>query len=237
MIFAAGMGTRLRPLTDTMPKALVPVGGKPLLAHIILKLKAAGYGRIVVNVHHFASLITDYLAANDNFGIDLRVSDESRALLDTGGGIRKALPLFDPDSSVLIHNVDILSNLDITAPLPAQGDATLVVSQRQTSRYLLFDDSGRLRAWTNTATGEVRSPYTDIDTTKLHPLAFAGIHELQPTAFEALGDMPERFGIMDFYITHCHRLTFTAYQPAHLRMLDIGKTDTLAAADDFLRTL
>ena len=113
MIFAAGLGTRLKPLTDTMPKALVRVGGQPLLWHVIMKLKKAGYERMVVNVHHFANQIVDYLAAHDHFGLDIRISDETEALLETGGGIKKALPLFDPESPILIHNVDILSNLDL----------------------------------------------------------------------------------------------------------------------------
>ena len=114
MIFAAGLGTRLKPLTDTMPKALVRVGGQPLLWHVIQKLKAAGYELLVVNVHHFAEQIVDYLKANDNFGLDIRISDETDGLLETGGGIKKALPLFDPSEPILIHNVDILSNLDLS---------------------------------------------------------------------------------------------------------------------------
>ena len=137
MIFAAGLGTRLKPLTDTMPKALVTVGGMPLIWHVIMKLKAAGYERIVVNVHHFAQQIVDYLAANGNFGLDIRISDETGGLLETGGGIRKALPLFDQSSPILIHNVDILSNLDLTV-LP-EDESLLVVSERKTKRYLQFD--------------------------------------------------------------------------------------------------
>ena len=151
MIFAAGLGTRLKPLTDTMPKALVRVGGQPLLWHVIMKLKKAGYERIVVNVHHFASQITDYLAANDHFGLDIRISDETEALLETGGGIKKALPLFDPSEPILIHNVDILSNLDLNA-LPMDAPL-LVVSERKTKRYLMFDDEMRLHGWTNIETG------------------------------------------------------------------------------------
>ena len=96
MIFAAGLGTRLKPLTDRMPKALVEVGGQPLLWHVVKKLQAAGYERIVVNVHHFADQIVDYLHQNDNFGLDIRISDETSGLLETGGGIKRALPLFDP---------------------------------------------------------------------------------------------------------------------------------------------
>ena len=113
MIFAAGMGTRLKPLTDYMPKALVMVGEHPLLESVILRLKDAGVQRIVVNVHHFANQIIDYLEQNNNFGLDIRISDETDALLETGGGIRKAAPLFNVESSILIHNVDILSNVDL----------------------------------------------------------------------------------------------------------------------------
>ena len=118
MIFAAGLGTRLKPLTDTMPKALVRVGGQPLLWHVVQKLKAAGYERIIINVHHFAEQIVDYLKANDNFGLDIRISDETSGLLETGGGIKKARPLFDPESPILIHNVDILSNVELTGTGP-----------------------------------------------------------------------------------------------------------------------
>ena len=142
MIFAAGLGTRLKPLTDTMPKALVRVGDTPLLGHVIMKLKAAGYERIVINVHHFAQQIVDYIAKNRCFDLDIRISDETGGLLETGGGIRKALPLFDPRFPILIHNVDILSDLDFNELVPAhEPDALLVVSSRQTKRYLLFDDS------------------------------------------------------------------------------------------------
>ena len=113
MIFAAGLGTRLKPLTDTMPKALVRVGEEPLLWHVIMKMKAAGFERIVINVHHFAQQIIDYLRENDHFGLDIRISDETAGLLETGGGIKKALPLFDAHSPILIHNVDILSNVEL----------------------------------------------------------------------------------------------------------------------------
>ena len=132
MIFAAGLGTRLKPLTNTMPKALVRVGGQPLLWHVVMKLKAAGYERIVVNVHHFAQQIIDYLQANNNFGIDIRISDETGGLLETGGGIKNALPYFDPEAPILIHNVDILSNLDLNS-LPVDTPL-LVVSSRPTKR-------------------------------------------------------------------------------------------------------
>ena len=237
MIFAAGLGTRLKPLTDTMPKALVRVGGQPLLWHVIMKLKAAGYERMVVNVHHFADQIIDYLQSNNHFGIDIRISDERDGLLETGGGIKKALPLFDPESPILIHNVDILSNLDLSelTDIPAAPDALLVVSRRQTKRYLLFDDEMILDGWTNIETGEVRSPYPQLDPSDLRRLAFSGIHVLYPRVFPLLAEMPERFSIIDFYLKYCHQYAFMGYAPKDLSLMDVGKLDTLHEADEFVQ--
>ena len=229
MIFAAGLGTRLKPLTDTMPKALVRVGGQPLLWHVIHKLKHAGYERIVINVHHFAGQIVDYLKANDNFGLDIRISDESDMLLETGGGIKKALPLFDPTEPILIHNVDILSNLDLTA-LPTDAPL-LVVSQRQTKRYLLFDDTMRLQGWTNIETGEVKGTRAERE------LAFSGIHMFHPSLAPLLADWPERFPIMDFYLKACGSHLIRGYEAKDLRLLDVGKLDTLDKANAFVEAL
>ena len=162
MIFAAGLGTRLKPITDTMPKALVPVGGEPLLHHVICKLRDAGYTHLVVNVHHFAGQIREYLATHD-FGVSIAISDESAQLLETGGGIAHAAPLLLPcEDPILIHNVDILSNLDLAwfrSEVRPSALSTLLVSERETSRYLLFGEDMRLMGWTNVTTGEVRSPF------------------------------------------------------------------------------
>ena len=140
MIFAAGVGSRLRPLTDHTPKALIPVGGKPMLEHVILKLKAAGFDRLVINIHHLGGQIADFLRANDNFGLQIHLSDESDYLLDTGGGIKKATPWLRGDEPFLVHNVDILSDVDLRALYEAhrRSDplATLLVSRRDTARYL-----------------------------------------------------------------------------------------------------
>ena len=229
MIFAAGLGTRLKPLTDTMPKALVRVGGQPLLWHVIMKLKKAGYERIVVNVHHFASQITDYLAANDHFGLDIRISDETEALLETGGGIKKALPLFDPSEPILIHNVDILSNLDLNA-LPMDAPL-LVVSERKTKRYLMFDDEMRLHGWTNIETSEVKGEKAN------RLLAFSGIHVFHPSLTPLLADWPERFPIMDFYLQACGDHLIRGYEAHDLQLLDVGKLDTLDHAESFIKQL
>ena len=229
MIFAAGLGTRLKPLTDTMPKALVRVGGQPLLWHVIMKLKAAGYERMVVNVHHFADQIIDYLQSNDHFGIDIRISDERDGLLETGGGIKKALPLFDPESPILIHNVDILSNLDLNA-LPTDAPL-LVVSPRQTKRYLLFDESFRLQGWTNIETGEVKGRMAE------KRLAFSGIHVFHPSLIPLMADWPDRFPIMDFYLKACGDHLIRGYEARDLRLLDVGKLDTLEQAEIFIKQL
>ncbi len=237
MIFAAGLGTRLKPLTDTMPKALVRVGGQPLIWHVIQKLKGAGYERIVVNVHHFANQIVAYLEENQNFGLDIRISDETSALLETGGGIKKALPLFDPAEPILIHNVDILSNLDLEA-LPMDAPL-LVVSQRQTKRYLMFDDEMRLHGWTNIKTGQVKGNLSTLRSqlSILRKLAFSGIHVFHPSLVPLLDEWPDKFPIMDFYLKACGTHLIRGYEAKDLRLMDVGKLDTLDQAEKFIKSL
>ena len=238
MIFAAGLGTRLKPLTDSMPKALVSVGGKPLLQRVVLQLKDAGFTRIVVNVHHFSEQIIDYLHANDNFGMDICISDETDKLLETGGGIKKAWALFNPSEPILIHNVDILSNVDLKKFYEAgEGEAfaaRLIVSERKTKRYLLFDDTMRLVGWTNIETGEVKSPYNHLDPKKCRMYAFSGIHMVAPSLFPLMDDEPDRFPIMDFYLKHCDKVRIDGYVKNDLLLMDVGKQETLREAEEFL---
>ena len=239
MIFAAGLGTRLKPLTDTMPKALVRVGECTLLERVIRQLAMAGTDRMVVNVHHFAGQIKEFLHDNGNFGQDIAVSDESTQLLDTGGGLKKAQGLFRNNEPVLIHNVDILSNVDLQDfyEQGRQNDATLLVSQRQTMRYLLFDKDMRLVGWTNIKTGEVRSPYKDIDPKKCTMLAFAGIHAFSPRLFPLMDDFPDKFGIMDFYLSVCHKTVIKGIMVDGLKLMDVGKAESLGAAERFLEDM
>ena len=179
----------------------------------------------MVNVHHFAQQIVDYLEANNNFGLDIRISDETSALLETGGGIRKARPLFDPQSPVLIHNVDILSNLSLEA---LGGDSsTLVVSQRTTKRYLQFDDDMQLVGWKNVETGEVRGR-------EGRSLAFSGIHVITPQLLALMDSWPERFPIMDFYLSVCADQPIMGFEAPNLRLLDVGKLDSLDAAYSYI---
>ncbi len=238
MIFAAGLGTRLRPLTDTMPKALVPVGDEPLLGHVSRRLHDAGFGRAVVNVHHFPDQIIHYLHTQPVEGMEFLVSDERDMLLETGGGLRKAAPLFDADSPVLVHNVDIFSNADLRALYDgATDDATLLVSQRQTSRYLLFDDDMRLMGWTNVQTGEVRSVYNDLDPDRCQRLAFSGIHVLAPSMLRLMQSWPQRFSIIDFYLAVCDKMVVRGAVQPGLRLLDVGKVNSLAQAEEFANSL
>lgn len=252
MIFAAGLGTRLKPITDHTPKAMVRVGGEPLIKHVIDKLKDAGVERIIVNVHHFASQITDYLRENNNFNTDIRVSDETEKLLDTGGGIKKAAPLFSPSDPILIHNVDIMSNVDLrkfygiacggqadcgnTEKQEEAVDALLLVSERQTKRYLLFDDEMRLKGWTNIETGEVRSPFEALDVKSCRMFAFAGIHVISPRMFKMMDEeFPDKFGIIDFYLKACRKHNIRGFLKKDLKLLDVGKLDTLKEAEQFCR--
>ena len=239
MLFAAGKGTRLRPITDRLPKALVPVAGKPLLAIIIERLRNAGVEEIVINIHHFGEQILDYLSNND-FGVNISVSDERESLLDTGGGLKKAVPLFSSSNEpILLHNVDILSNADIALFYEKSSTqaATLLVSSRKTSRYLLFDENNCLRAWQNVTTGEMRSPYADINLGRLRPYAFSGIHCFSPCLFPFMESFAERFSLIDFYLQVCDKVDVKCEVKPDLRMLDVGKIDTLERAEEFLQNL
>ena len=238
MIFAAGLGTRLKPLTDTMPKALVPISGKPLLQHVIEKLKTSGFDEIIINVHHFAEQIIDFVRANNNFGIHIAFSDERDKLLDTGGGIKKAAHFFNDGKPFLIHNVDILSDINLTKvyTIHQKNDAhaTLLVSERKTSRYLLFDDENRLRGWINKQTGEVKSPFPDFKPSLYRELAFSGIHILSPEILDYMDDFPDKFSIIDFYLSVCGKAKIEAFNPPHVSLLDVGKINSLEEANRFL---
>lgn len=230
MIFAAGLGTRLRPLTDNCPKALVKVKGKSLLEHNIIKLKEAGFDHIVVNVHHFGQQIIDFLEQNNNFGIDIKISDEREQLLDTGGGIRKALSLFENNDPVLIHNVDIISTINLRdiyqKHLANNCEATLCIAPRKTSRYLLFDQNLRMRGWTNIATGEVKGEKAE------NMYAFTGIHIINQGLRIALDGMQKDvFPIMEFYLNNCSNHLFIGeLLPDNTKWVDCGKPESLDIA-------
>ena len=254
MIFAAGLGTRLKPLTDTLPKALVPLAGKTLLQWQIEKLKAAGIRDIVVNIHHFPDMIINYLKDNDNFGCNIQVSDERDMLLETGGGLRKAEEKFrslgvqefrSSNEGILICNVDILSNINIPTLLQAYNPdemGVVVVSERETQRYLLFNDENRLCGWTNIATGEVRGPIADYQSPIANrQLAFSGMQVLSPRIFDCMDEVVkqkgEKFSLIDLYLSIAEKEILRAYIPENYRMMDVGKIDQISEAESFASSL
>ena len=234
LVFAAGLGTRLRPLTDTMPKALVPVAGVPMLARVLCKLRDAGLDSFVVNVHHFAGQIENYLADND-FGVPIAISHEEKEPLETGGGIKHAAPLLaSPEGRFLVHNVDILSDLDVRWFL-AQDDpeslATLLLIDAPADRYLLFDDDMRLVGWTNVRTGEVKSPFLpDFDPAKYRRYSFCGIHVVSDAVFGKMAAWPDKFSIIDFYLQQAAENKIRGVVAPDLHLIDIGSPAKLAEA-------
>lgn len=244
MIFAAGLGSRLKPLTDTMPKALVPVAGCPMLEHVILKLKASGFTEIVINIHHFGEQIIDFLKTNNDFGLTIHISDERDRLLDTGGGIRKARLFFENSGEpFLVHNVDILSDMNLKelydSHMQSGSVATLLASRRTTSRYLLFDTERKLRGWINKDTGQVKPEGFHYDESLYREYAFSGIHIFSPAVFRLM-EAPRwegKFSIMDFYLATCGQTDYSGYLAEKLELIDIGKPETLARAEEFVRRL
>lgn len=254
LIFAAGLGTRLKPITDKIPKALVPINGKPLLEHLLLKLKNSGFNEVVINIHHFASQIKEFVFDNSSFGMDIYFSDESDLLRETGGGIKHAAALLNDGEPFLVHNVDILSNLDLREfynyhlSLKEATLATLLVSDRETLRYFLFDTDSNLVGWMNTKTGEVKSPFAELrkspsnsyfdyisflEENGLKKYAFAGIHVLSPEVFKLMLNYPSKFSIVDFYLDMCSKFPIKGFISADLQLVDVGKLDSLDQAEEF----
>lgn len=243
MILAAGLGTRLKPWTLEHPKALVPVAGVPMLERVIKKLKSEGFDKIVVNVHHFADQIVEFLDAND-FGVEIFVSDESVELLDTGGGIVKAASLL-AGAPFLVHNVDIVSNADLrglmTTHEQMRNDFTLLTSDRSSSRKLMFDGDGKLIGWHNRQLDayrpeSVRTLSGDAGVTEE---AFSGIYVVGERGLRGLCDYASTLGrdsfpIMDYLLTLPDDMVITHRHASDLKLLDIGKPEALAKADEIL---
>lgn len=232
MIFAAGLGTRLKPITDTVPKALVEVGGVPMLERVICTLRDAGLGPIVINACYMASKIQDFVHSHD-FGVELALSLENETKpLETGGGIKHARSMLD--GRFLLHNADILSNADLRLFI-SQDDgrslATLMVSNHESDRYLLFDDSMRLVGWMNVKTGEVKSPYPDLNPSDYQRYSFCGIHIVSEEVFPLMVEWPDRFGIVDFYLKVCDTHCIRAVVVNDIQMIDIGSPESLALAN------
>lgn len=249
MIFAAGLGTRLKPITDTLPKALVPVCGKPLIEHICRKLMDAGINEAVVNVHHFADKIEDW-ASQQDWSMNLAFSDERAQLLETGGAIHHARHLLEGCGHFLVHNVDILSDADLmwlATQVKPEAIATLLVSERKTSRYFLFEPGTmRLVGWQNTKTGEYILTDDSIKLEECRALGFSGIHILSDKVLGLMDEYarsldlpveaPEgvRFAIRDFYLWAASKHPIYGVEVLDLELLDVGKLDALEPAEKFI---
>ncbi len=246
---AAGLGTRLRPFTLSHPKALVPVEGVPMLERVIGRLKEQGFDDFVINLHHFGDQIRDFVNSNNSFGVRIRFSDESERLLDTGGGLLHAAGLLgENDEPFLIHNVDILSDADLRGLMKTHQEnraaATLLVSERESSRRLIFDYSMNLRGWYHTAK-ELLKPEKDSDDLReglkngnLRELAFSGIHVMSPGS--VFGEMARQnrgdvFSVIDFYLDAIPAMQIKGVASPDLNLIDIGKPESLARAKDFLK--
>lgn len=260
MIFAAGLGTRLKPLTDTLPKALVPVCGKPLLEHVARKLLANGVDEAVVNIHYFADKIEEWIASQDwivgeRVALEegkmlFEISDERGALLETGGAVLHARRYLEGCGRFLIHNVDILSNCDIRwfeSQVRDDAMASLLVSERKTTRFLLFaPDTMRLVGWMNTDTGDYHVTEEGIAPSACRALAFSGIHILSdkvPALMQEYvnerglvpaGENGVRFPIMNFYMWLAARYPVYGVVADNLEFIDVGKLDALKLAEEFV---
>lgn len=230
MLFAAGLGTRLKPFTDNHPKALATVNGKTLLEHNIRYLQRHGIYEVVINVHHFADQIEQTLKDNNNFGSSIFISDERDMLLDTGGGLKKASAYFEWAKPVVVMNVDVLTNLDLNQVIEAHQSndviATLAVMKRNSSRQLLFDEHMLLCGWANNQTGAQRIARESI---WLQPFAFSGIQVLSPAIINA--PFNGKFSIIDVYLHYAKEHLIKGYDHSDGIFIDVGKPESLKQAE------
>ena len=231
MIFAAGMGTRLKPFTDHSPKALALVGKKTLLERNIRYLQSYGIFEVIINVHHFADMIEQVLADNNGFGSEITISDERDEVLETGGGLKKAVWFFENEPAYLVMNVDVLTNLNLGNMIHAHhisnAIATLAVSVRNSSRQLLFDNHLQLCGWKNNATNEERLSRT---TTPLSPFAFSGIQLLSNTIWEST-PFEGKFSLIDLYLHLAKTNIIKAYDHTGGLFIDVGKPESITLAE------
>lgn len=226
MIFAAGLGTRLRPITDKTPKPLVQIKGKTLLEITIQKLIENDFDEIIINVHHLADQIISFLNEK-KINARIEISDESKQLLDTGGGLKKASWFFDDGKPFLVYNVDIVSNLDLKKIYHTHQQneviATLAVSKRKTSRYFIFDEEGILSGWQNVKTNEQKITR---NITSINKLAFSGIQVIDPELFKFFPEA-EVFSIVDLYLTTSKLEKIKSYQHEDSHWYDVGNMEEL----------
>jgi NDP-sugar pyrophosphorylase family protein len=237
MIFAAGLGTRLQPLTNTMPKALVEVGGMPLLEFAVRRLKYFGFNDIIINIHHFGNRIVQFLKDKNNFNINISISDESDLLLDTGGGLKKASWFFNDNKPFLVYNVDIITDIDLIKLYDyhrlSNILATLAVSQRESGRAFLFNNEDVLCGWNNSKTGE---EIIAINDNNLRRLPFCGIHIISPHIFDLITETGV-FSIVNTYVRLAKDNIILAYEKHDVAWTDVGKPENLEQAENMISTI
>lgn len=235
MILAAGLGTRLKALTHDKPKALVELKGKPLLQHCIENLTDNGFHHIVINVHHFGEQVIDFVE-HHSFDADIQISNERKQLLDTGGGIIKATPLFKDSKVVLVHNVDIISDVNLHELsqqfLDSKDDAWLLTQDRDTNRKLLFRDNDQLIGWCNKADGNFKWVYDSFG--EFQEMAFSGLHFFRSDLFADFECKPQ--SVIDLYLklAKTNRIISKPIQPDY--WFDLGKPEQLLNAENHLKT-
>ena len=234
MIFAAGLGTRLKPFTDNHPKALAIVNGKPLLQRNIEYLKSFGIDEIVINVHHFADQIIEFLEENNYFGIEIIISDETDQVLETGGGLVKAKDNFTED--FLVMNVDILTDLNLAEFIKAHQEnkaiVSLAVSDRDSSRKLFFNEQNELKGWRNLKTEEEIKAVDSLDNCK--DLAFSGIHVISPTLFDKITEKG-KFSIMKVYMDLMQTESIIGFDHSGGILIDVGRPESVIEAEQYFK--
>jgi NDP-sugar pyrophosphorylase family protein len=228
MIFAAGLGTRLKPLTAKQPKALVKINDKPLLEILIEKLLYSGFQDIIINVHHRPDQIIEFLQSKKHFGINIQISDESNLLLDTGGGLKNAAWFFEGNEPFLVHNVDVISNINLAEVkefhLQSGSLATLAVRKRNTNRYLLFNHQNRLCGWENVRSGEKFLVKHD---SHLEAFAFSGIQWINPEIFSLITEVGS-FSLIKLYLRLAAQYKINGFDHSTSFWVDVGTPEKLA---------
>ncbi len=234
-ILAAGLGTRLKPITDSKPKALVELNGVPLIEHLLLKLISHGFNSVIINVHHYADQVIEFIKSKKSFGIEIEFSNESGLLLDTGGGLKNVKWFFNNNQPFLIHNVDIFSNIDLNDLNSYHTDnnsiATLAVQKRNASRYFLFDKEKNLCGWVNEKTGETK--ITRKASGELYRFAFSGIQIVEPEIFDYMLTH-DVFSLVDLYLSIASKHRITYFDHSNSIFVDLGKKENLIEAEKLI---
>lgn len=234
-ILAAGLGTRLKPWTDHHPKALAVVNGKSLLQRNVEYLQKFGIIDVVVNVHHFADQIIEAIETNKGWGSNIKISDETDMVLETGGGLLKAKKFLKDYETFVVMNCDILTDLDLNLMINQHGEnhaiATLAVANRETSRYLLFNENQEMVGWKNIKTEEIKLPGKQkLGSASPTPMAFSGIHVISKTIFDKI-NFTGKFGMIDLYLDLCADNKIIGYDHSNDLVLDVGKPDAVVRAE------